>query len=1165
MSNYEDFVIEHGHYSDPDAVVLKKYKGSDEHVVVPDGVTVIDWYVFGDSVKSVDIPDSVKTLDPRGFQDWGRNLADSSGLSRVGKFLLSYSGNDTTLIIPEGITHTCFCSVANNQNIRKVVFPSTIEVIGNQSFAHCEALEEVEFAGGGSRLRSIEFGAFDRCVNLEKICLPDHAIEMGANVFSGCDKLDQNSQDFIVVGSMLIQCKATTETVVVPEGIKSIGNDAFKGCSGIRNVILPEGIEIIGQNAFFMLKELKNVNFPDSIKTIDDNAFCGCSELRRADLKQVIKIGNSAFHLCSKLKVSLPETLEEIGTAAFEFCTSIDEISLPAGLKKLGAGVVDDSNHNGVFAYAPIKHIDIPTALDKIDSRAFASTKLEKITIPGNIKVIGHAAFSACKDLQTVIIEDGVEAINSNAFLGCEKLTSITLPDSLKTIGRDAFRMCPRLKGFVLPTTITEGMTEIEKVEYLSTIGIPDENGCVISDGVLVRYDGLPGIVKVTDGVKKIPKDTFSHLFSYSAKAKTTEIILPDSVRVIEDESFRYGLEMNIPEGYLQQKKKLPKKATEALLEGIWREKATVRDYVYIMFVQGGKELKRISRSELSKNYEEALTVINEVLDNDPKKEYFIEAAEFVLENIKKARAEDLTALYNKAKAANATAAAKLLAPYSANAEVKREKLNEGEAPSDVVMCALVPYMQQLTEKPRNIGSYRGAYTHFIIDKNADRVASALDRESLEKMLDSLIGGDLPNAMETLVPFGRFASGKQISNLISRMKQWEKWYSYGVKGRITIMVARGAILLNDSREAILYADKNNLLDYYARIRKTDADTLRDKVLTDFGLDDNGKKTFDLGGNTIEVSVNQDLTFSLYDINAKKIVKSIPKRGAEEKKYEVAKAEFADMKKNLKAVIKGRNDKLFTQFLSGRTTKAPIWMDSYLNNYVLHRVAELIVWKQKKETFILTKDGAADCYGNEYIIDESSPIGVAHPIDMKPETVAAWQEYFTKHSLKQPFEQIWEPVVDEASFRSDRFKDCMIPYYRFVNQEKHGITVTDNDFHNEIDIYFDSLNATVDRIDWARHQISMNDRFEVTSIYFSKGITRKANHIIAYLDKITMYDRVRKDDATIGRLLDRYTLAQITDFINIANENKCDNVLAVLLDYKNEKYADFDPMDAFVLD
>ena len=73
------------------------------------------------------------------------------------------------------------------------------------------------------------------------------------------------------------------------------------------------------------------------------------------------------------------------------------------------------------------------------------------------------------------------------------------------------------------------------------------------------------------------------------------------------------------------------------------------------------------------------------------------------------------------------------------------------------------------------------------------------------------------------------------------------------------------------------------------------------------------------------------------------------------------------------------------------------------------------------------------------------------------------------------------------------------------------------------------------------------------------------HILAYFDRITIEDRVAADDITIVQMLYDSSLAQITDYINIANENNANNVLAVLMDYKNANFADFDPMDEFVLD
>ena len=491
-------------------------------------------------------------------------------------------------------------------------------------------------------------------------------------------------------------------------------------------------------------------------------------------------------------------------------------------------------------------------------------------------------------------------------------------------------------------------------------------------------------------------------------------------------------------------------------------------------------------------------------------------------------------------------------------------KDSEQLAPTFVVECAVVPYIQQLTSIPTKIGDYQKDYSSFTLSPKADRVAEALDPESFGEMLDKLIGKDMPSVYHTLVPYGRFATGKQISGLVARMNKWKKWDDYSATGRKSIIIARGAILLNDSREAMLFADKAGILDKYSLIRGLDAEVLRDSVMADFGLDTDGRKTFNLGNTMVEVSVNKDLKLNLYDVKADKEVKSIPKRGAEPEKYENAKAEVADIKKNLKEIVKNRTNLLFDGFLSGKTRKPDSWKSSYLNNFILHKVGELVVWDQKGNTFILTEKGIIDCNGNEYAVNDKDPIGVAHPMYMRIGEVKAWQKYFTSHGLKQPFEQVWEPVIDMDRFKPTRYEGRMIPYYKFLKNEKHGISVRDWNFHNEIEISFVDCDARVDRIDWARHQIDMNHRFEVKSITVRRK-TRKTNHVIAYLDKITAIDRIIADDVTIVDTLNDCSLAQITDYIRVANENNANNVLAALMEYKNECFSDFDPMGEFTLD
>ena len=155
-------------------------------------------------------------------------------------------------------------------------------------------------------------------------------------------------------------------------------------------------------------------------------------------------------------------------------------------------------------------------------------------------------------------------------------------------------------------------------------------------------------------------------------------------------------------------------------------------------------------------------------------------------------------------------------------------------------------------------------------------------------------------------------------------------------------------------------------------------------------------------------------------------------------------------------------------------------------------------------------------------------------------------------------------MDPADIETDRYKGCMIPYYRFLGQEKHGITVSDYNYHETIDIALRDCYALIERIDWRRHEIDVNDNFEVTGFSF-KTYSRQVNHIVTYLDRVTVYDRVRKDDVTVEQFLPRFTLAQISEFIKAAGESNATNVMALLLDYKNRTFATFDPMEEFSLD
>ena len=163
--------------------------------------------------------------------------------------------------------------------------------------------------------------------------------------------------------------------------------------------------------------------------------------------------------------------------------------------------------------------------------------------------------------------------------------------------------------------------------------------------------------------------------------------------------------------------------------------------------------------------------------------------------------------------------------------------------------------------------------------------------------------------------------------------------------------------------------------------------------------------------------------------------------------------------------------------------------------------------------------------------------------------------------------MWEPVIDFSQIKEDRYQGVQIPAYRFKGQEKHGV-----ELKIDLDLCDVSVNLTdcwlyVDSGAEAFHSLfgySLNNSLTLQKFECSKK-SRCSNHIIGLLDKWTAYGRVLKDDATVVDALDSFTLAQVTELLNLAIENHCANCTAALLEYKNRKFPDFDPMDVFTLE
>lgn len=196
------------------------------------------------------------------------------------------------------------------------------------------------------------------------------------------------------------------KSVVLPDTVTYIGDEAFKGCYALSKIILPNGLKSIGNYAFYQNFNLENITLPDSLEYIGYDAFYGCKKLNAVLYDNAFYIGNNLnpymVLLRAKNDISylyVHKDTKSITTDAFKECSNLKFNRLDGGLY-LGSL---NNPYMALYGYEDASFIAVNENTAFILSNAFNGlNKLEKLSLPKCITEIGDCAFLNCYNLKQI-------------------------------------------------------------------------------------------------------------------------------------------------------------------------------------------------------------------------------------------------------------------------------------------------------------------------------------------------------------------------------------------------------------------------------------------------------------------------------------------------------------------------------------------------------------------------------------------------------------------------------------------------------------------------------------------------------------------------------------------------------------------------------------------
>ena len=233
-------------------------------------------------------------------------------------------------MIPNSVTTIGSYAFANCSSLSSITIPNSVTSIGNNAFKGCIGLASIEIPNS---VKEIEYKVFNNCTSLTSITIPNSITAIGEDAFEGCTNLNK-----VIVADLASWCAITfrTEKSNPLYYAKHMYSDES---TEITDLVIPDGVTSISQYAFKNCAGFSSITIPDNVTSIDSYAFAGCSGATSLTLsKNLTNITSYSFYGMTGLgRIYIPGGVKTIGDNAFYGCTDVTYVRIPGSVISIGS------------------------------------------------------------------------------------------------------------------------------------------------------------------------------------------------------------------------------------------------------------------------------------------------------------------------------------------------------------------------------------------------------------------------------------------------------------------------------------------------------------------------------------------------------------------------------------------------------------------------------------------------------------------------------------------------------------------------------------------------------------------------------------------------------------------------------------------------------------